>query len=408
MRGDDAICGMLFSYIDLEKRIREDHPLRVIRAIANVALKSLSGEFEKLYSPLGRESIPPERLLRALLLQAFYSIRSERQLVERIDHDLLFRWFVGLGIEDPVWDATTFTKNRDRLLEGDVAAQFLAAVLAQDKVKALLSSDHFSVDGTLLEAWASLKSFRPKDGSGDPPGPGRNGERDFHGEPRRNDTHVSTTDPETRLFRKGLGKEARLCFMGHALMENRNGLIVGVMTTTATGHAERWAALTLIEPHAATPQPVTLGADKGYDSADFVMALRDKAVTPHVAQHTSGRRSAIDEGTAGHPGYAISQRIRKRVEEAFGWAKTVAGLRKMRHRGLLKVDWQFTLAMAAYDLVRLPIARWGCLMSRHTYQTVYSCPARTHSTHRKMRLPPPCRSPRKPERAKTIFFSASC
>jgi transposase len=354
MRGDDAICGRLFSYIDLEKRIREDHPLRVIRAIANVALKSLSGEFEKLYSPLGRESIPPERLLRALLLQAFYSIRSERQLVERIDHDLLFRWFVGLGIEDPVWDATTFTKNRDRLLEGDIAAQFLAAVLAQDKVKALLSSEHFSVDGTLLEAWASLKSFRPKDGSGDPPGPGRNGERDFHGEPRRNDTHVSTTDPETRLFRKGLGKEARLCFMGHALMENRNGLIVGAVTTTATGHAERWAALTLIEPHAATPQPVTLGADKGYDSADFVMALRDKAVTPHVAQHTSGRRSAIDEGTAGHPGYAISQRIRKRVEEAFGWAKTVAGLRKMRHRGLLKVDWQFTLAMAAYDLVRLP------------------------------------------------------
>ena len=354
MRGDDAICGRLFSYIDLEKRIREDHPLRVIRAIANVALKSLSGEFEKLYSPLGRESIPPERLLRALLLQAFYSIRSERQLVERIDHDLLFRWFVGLGIEDPVWDATTFTKNRDRLLEGDIAAQFLAAVLAQDKVKALLSSEHFSVDGTLLEAWASLKSFRPKDGSGDPPGPGRNGERDFHGEPRRNDTPVSTTDPETRLFRKGLGKEARLCFMGHALMENRNGLIVGAVTTTATGHAERWAALTLIEPHVATPQPVTLGADKGYDSADFVMALRDKAVTPHVAQHTSGRRSAIDEGTAGHPGYAISQRIRKRVEEAFGWAKTVAGLRKMRHRGLLKVDWQFTLAMAAYDLVRLP------------------------------------------------------
>ena len=354
MRVDDAICGRLFSYIDLEKRIREDHPLRAIRAIANVALKSLSGEFAKLYSPLGRESIPPERLLRALLLQAFYSIRSERQLVERIDHDLLFRWFVGLGIEDPVWDATTFTKNRDRLLEGDIAAQFLAAVLAQDKVKALLSSEHFSVDGTLLEAWASLKSFRPKDGSGDPPGPGRNGERDFRGEPRRNGTHVSTTDPETRLFRKGLGKEARLCFMGHALMENRNGLIVGAVTTTATGHAERWAALTLIEPHAATLQPVTLGADKGYDSADFVMALRDKAVTPHVAQHTSGRCSAIDEGTAGHPGYAISQRIRKRVEEAFGWAKTVAGLRKMRHRGLLKVDWQFTLAMAAYDLVRLP------------------------------------------------------
>jgi transposase len=354
MRGDDAICGRLFSYINLEKRIRADHPLRVIRAVANMALKSLSGEFEKLYSPLGRGSIPPERLLRGLLLQAFYSIRSERQLVERIDHDLLFRWFVGLGIEDPVWDATTFTKNRDRLLEGDIAARFLAAVLAQDKVKALLSSEHFSVDGTLLEAWASLKSFRPKDGAGEPPDPGRNGQRDFRGERRRNDTHVSATDPEARLFRKGLGKEARLCFMGHALMENRNGLIVGAVATTASGHAERWAALALIEPHAETAPPVTLGADKGYDSADFVRVLRDRAVTAHVAQNTSGRRSAIDEGAAGHPGYAISQRLRKRVEEAFGWAKTVAGLRKMRHRGLLKIDWQFTLAMAAYDLVRLP------------------------------------------------------
>jgi len=205
-----------------------------------------------------------------------------------------------------------------------------------------------------LEAWASLKSFRPKDGSGDPPGPSRNSERDFHGEPRRNDTHVSTTDPEARLYRKGLGKEARLCFLGHALIENRNGLIVGALTTTASGHAERRAALALIEPHAATPQPVTLGADKGYDSADFVMALRDRAVSPHIAQNTSGRRSAVDDHTTRHPGYAISQRIRKRVEEAFGWAKTVAGLREMRHRGLLKVDWQFTLAMAAYDLVRLP------------------------------------------------------
>ena len=278
--------------------------------------------------------------MRALLLQAFYSIRSERQLVERIDHDLLFRWFVGLGIEDPVWDAASFTKNRDRLLEGDVAAQFLVAVLAQDKLKALLSSEHFSVDGTLLEAWASLKSFRAKDGSGDPPGPGRNGERDFHGEPRRNDTHVSTSDPDARLFRKGLGKEARLCFMGHALMENRNGLIVGAVTTTASGHAERGAALALIEPHADTPQPVTLGADKGYDSADFVTALRGQMVTPHVAQNRNGRRSAIDNHTASHPGYAISQRIRKRVEEAFGWAKTVASLRKMRHRGCSSMDLQ--------------------------------------------------------------------
>ena len=302
MRGDDAICGSLFSYIDLEKRVRADHPLRVIRQIANAALRSLSGEFQKLYSPIGRESIPPERLLRALLLQAFYSIRSERQLVERIDTDLLFRWFVGLGIEDAVWDATSFTKNRDRLLDGEVASQFLVAVLSQDKVKRLLSSEHFSVDGTLLEAWASPKSFRAKDGSGAPPGAGRNGERDFRGERRRNDTHGSTTDPDARLFRKGPGKEARLCFIGHALMENRNGLIVGAVTTRASGHAERLAALALIEPHAERPQPVTLGADKGYDTGDFVMELREKAITPHIAQNANGRRrSAIDGRTTRHP-----------------------------------------------------------------------------------------------------------
>ena len=354
MRGDDGICGSFFSYIDLEKRVRADHPLRLIRQIVNTALHALSGKFAKLYSPIGRVSIPPERLMRALLLQAFYSIRSERQLVDRLDHDLLFRWFVGLGIEDPVWDATTFTKNRDRLLEGEVAGQFLAAVLSQAKVKALLSSDHFSVDGTLLEAWASPKSFRPTDGSGDLPGPGRNGEQDLHGEQRTNDTHASTTDPDARLYRKGPGKEARLCFMGHALMENRNGLVIGAVTTRASGHAERLAALALIEPHADRPQPVTLGADKGYDTGDFVMELRDKAVTPHLAQNQSGRRSAIDRRTTRHPGYEISQRIRKRIEEVFGWAKTVAGWHKMRHRGLPKVDWQFTLAMAAYDLVRLP------------------------------------------------------
>ena len=354
MRGDDANKGSLFSYIDLEKRVRADHPLRLIREIANAALTSLSRDFAALYSPIGRESIPPERLLRGLLLQAFYSLRSERQLVERIDTDLLFRWFVGLGIEDPVWDATTFTKNRDRLLDGEVATKFLAAVLAHDKVKGLLSSEHFSVDGTLLEAWASPKSFRPKDGSGEPPGPGRNGGRDFHGEKRRNDTHASTTDPDARLFRKGPGKEARLVFMGHALMENRNGLIVDAVTTRASGHAERLAALALIAPRCDRPNAITLGGDKGYDTADFVMELRERAVTPHVARNQSGRRSAIDGRTTRHPGYDISQRIRKRIEEAFGWAKTVAGLRKMRHRGLPKVGWQFTLAMAAYNLIRLP------------------------------------------------------
>jgi transposase len=354
MRGRDDGNGSLFSYVDLEQRVRPDHPLRVIRAIANASLQALSAEFDALYSPFGRESIPPERLVRALLLQAFYSIRSERQLVERIEYDLLFRWFVGLGIDEVVWDATTFTKNRDRLLDGDVAAKFLSAVLSQSRVKRLLSSEHFSVDGTLIEAWASPKSFKPKDGSGEPPGPGRNGERDFHGERRTNDTHASSTDPDARLYRKGRGKEAKLSFMGHALMENRNGLIVGAVATRASGHAERLAALALIEPHAERPQPITLGGDKNYDTKDFVMELRERAVTPHVAQNDTNRRSAIDGRTTRHPGYAVSMRIRKRIEEAFGWAKTVAGLRKMRHRGLPKVDWQFTLAMTAYNLIRLP------------------------------------------------------
>ena len=314
----------------------------------------MSGEFDVLYPPTGRDSIPPERLLRALLLQAFYSIRSERQLVERIDFDLLFRWFVGLGVDDPVWDATTFTKNRDRLLDGEVAARFLATVLAQPKVSALLSTEHFSVDGTLLEAWASTKSFRPKDGSGPPPDAGRNGEQDFRGQKRSNDTHASTTDPDARLYRKGPGKEAKLCFMGHALMENRNGLIVDALATRASGYAERLAALHLVEPSADRPRQVTLAGDKGFDTQDFVTELREINVIPHVAQNTSRRRSAIDGRTTRHPGYAVSQRIRKRIEEAFGWAKTVAGLRNARHRGLAKVDWQFTFAMAAYNLVRLP------------------------------------------------------
>ena len=335
-------------------QVRADHPLQVIRSVVNATLADLSAAFDALYSPFGRESIPPERLLRALLLQAFYSIRSERQLVERIEFDLLFRWFVGLGVDDPVWDATTFTKNRDRLLEGDVALKFLAVVLAQPRVKALLSTEHFSVDGTLLEAWASTKSFRPKDGSAPPPGAGRNGDQDFHGQKRSNETHASTTDPDARLYRKGRGKEAKLAFMGHALMENRNGLIVGAVATRASGHAERLAALHLMEPHAERPQKVTLAGDKGFDTQDFVAELREINVTPHVAQNTNGRRSAIDGRTTRRPGYAVSLRIRKRIEEAFGWAKTVAGLRKARHRGLPKIDWQFTLAMAAYNLVRLP------------------------------------------------------
>jgi IS5 family transposase len=289
------------------------------------------------------------------LSQAMWTVPcSERQLVERIEFDLLFRWFVGLGVDDAVWDATTFTKNRDRLLAGDVAVKLLATVLAQPKVKALLSDEHFSVDDTLIEAWASTKSFRPKDGSGPPPDAGRNGGQDFHGQRRSNDTHASTTDPDARLYRKGRGKEAKLCFMGHALMENRHGLIVGAAATRASGHAERLAALHLVEPHADRPQRITLGGDKGFDTQDFVAELREVNVTPHVAQNTNGRRSAIDGRTTRHPGYAVSQRIRKRIEEAFGWAKTVAGLRKARHRGLPRIDWQFTLAMAAYNLIRLP------------------------------------------------------
>jgi transposase len=356
MRGVDERTGELFSYVDLEARVRPDHPLRAIRAIANEALTVLQREFAVLYAPrLGRPSIPPEKLLRAMLLQALYSIRSERQLMERLDYDLLFRWFVGLGIDEAVWDHSTFSKNRDRLLDGEIAAKFLAAVLAQPKVKKLLSTDHFSVDGTLIEAWASMKSFKPKDGAGDPPADGgRNAETDFRGERRSNETHASTTDPDARLYRKGSGKEARLCFLGHALMENRSGLVVGACLTRADGHAERVAALALIEPYADRPRAITLGADKGFDAEDFVNELRAMRVTPHVAQNTSGRRSAIDGRTTRHAGYALSQRIRKRIEEAFGWIKTVAGQAKTRFRGVARVELAFTFAAAAYNLVRLP------------------------------------------------------
>jgi transposase len=319
----------------------------------NGALAGLSGEFDALYATgFGRPSIPPERLLRALLLQAFYGIRSERQIMERLEFDLLFRWFVGLGVDDAAWDQTTFSKNRDRLLAGDVAARFLAAVLADPKVKRLLSTEHFSVDGTLIEAWASMKSFRPKDGSGEPPAAGKNGERDFHGETRSNVTHMSTTDPDARLLRKSAGQEAKLCFMGHALMENRNGLVVDALLTYADGHAERIAALAMIEPRADRPGRITLGADKGYDAEDFVNELRSMNVAPHVAAKARG--SAIDGRTTHHASYRASQIVRKRIEEAFAWAKAAAGFARTRHRGLGRVGWQFTLAMAAYNLVRLP------------------------------------------------------
>ena len=356
MRGGDNRTGKLFSYVDLEARVRRDHPLRAIRTIVNEALSALEREFAGLYSPIGRPSIPPEKLLRAMLLQAFYSIRSERLLMERLEYDLLFRWFVGIGVDDAAWDHSVFSKNRDRLLEGDIAAKLLAAVLAQSKVKKLLSSDHFSVDGTLIEAWASMKSVKPKDGSGEPPtqGGGRNAEADFHGQKRSNDSHASTTDPDARLYRKGKGKETKLCFIGHGLMENRHGLLVDACLTQADGHAERVAALHMIEPRADRPTAITLGADKAYDAEDFVNELRSMKVTAHVAQNTSGRSSAIDGRTTRHGGYAVSQRIRKRIEEAFGWIKTIAGQEKSRFRGRDRVGWAFTFAAAAYNLVRLP------------------------------------------------------
>jgi transposase len=330
--------------------------LRAIRLLVNAALDRLSSAFLAIYADTGRPSIPPEKLLRAMLLQAFYSIRSERLLMERLEYDLLFRWFVGIGVDDAAWDHSVFSKNRDRLLEGDIAAKFLAAVLAQPKVKKLLSSDHFSVDGTLIEAWASMKSVKPKDGSAEPPvqGGGRNAEANFHGQKRSNDTHASTTDPDARLYRKGKGKETKLCFIGHGLMENRHGLLVDACLTLADGHAERVAALHMIEPRADRPTAITLGADKAYDAEDFVNELRSMNATPHVAQNTSGRSSAIDGRTTRHGGYAVSQRIRKRIEEAFGWIKTIAGQEKTSFRGRDRVAWAFTFAAAAYNLVRLP------------------------------------------------------
>ena len=361
MRGSDERTGSLFSYVVLESRVRGDHPLRTIRAIANAALNDLSQAFDELYTDFGRPSIAPERLLRAMLLQAFYGIRSERQLMERLEFDLLFRWFVGLGVDDPVWDHSTFSKNRDRLLEGEIAAKFLAAVLAQRQVKQLLSSDHFSVDGTLIEAWASIKSFRRKDGGDDDhQGPGRNAERNFHKEKRSNETHQSTTDPQARLYKKGDGQPAKLCYMGHALMENRHGLAVGGGVSQATGMAERETALDLIDGRGRRGRRITLGADKAYDVEQFVHDLRDRSVTPHIAidGHLSKtgkrRKTAVDGRTTRHVGYELSQRCRKRIEEVFGWIKCSAGLAKVKLRGRDRVDAAFTLALVAYNLIRLP------------------------------------------------------
>lgn len=358
MRGEDQNQQAMFSYISPEARVPKDHPLRPIRIMVDNALVDLTPLFKEMYSHTGRPSIPPEKLLRALLLQILYSIRSERMLVEQLDYNLLFRWFVGLSMDDKVWDHSTFSKNRDRLIAHDVATQFFVTIRQLAEKADLLSNEHFSVDGTLIEAWASMKSFRPKgDQDQDPPSAGgRNAEVDFKGQTRKNDTHQSTTDPDCRLLRKGKGKEAKLCFMGHALMENRNGLVVDSRLTQATGTAEREAALEMVEDIPGTRR-VTLAADKNYDTAEFVEKLRGLNATPHVAQ--KARRSAIDQRTTRHAGYQTSQKVRKRVEEIFGWMKTAGLLRKTRHRGLERVECTFTLAAAAYNLVRMRNLIWA-------------------------------------------------
>jgi len=357
MRGEDRTSGALFSYVDIEARIPARHPLRAMVRVTNTALAELDRAFSALYEGCGRPSIPPERLLRAALLQLLYSIRSERQLVERLEFDLLFRWFVGLSVDEKVFDASTFSKNRDRLLTHAVAQGFLSSLLGLPEVKGLLSAEHFSVDGTLLKAWASTKSFRPKDGSGDPPQPGRNGEAKFRKTKRSNDTHASTTDKDARLYRKGDGQESRLGYLGHALMENRNGLVVAADATLATGTAEREAAARMSE---RLPEGATLGADKNYDAEAFVEGLKARRIEPHVAINgtvsTNGvaRKTAVPPEVAASLRYAISQRLRKRIEECFGWSKTVGGLTQLKVRGLDKVRAVFVFAVAAYNIVRLP------------------------------------------------------
>ncbi len=353
MRGYDTQQDTLFSTVSPAQRVPKDHPLRPIRQMVDEALKALDVEFDALYAELGRDSIPPEKLLRAQLLMPLYTIRSERQLVEQLDYNLLFRWFVGFSLDDKVWHHSTFTKNRNRLLEGEVAHKFFARVPERAKAADLLSKEHFSVDGTLIEALASLKSYRPKDEE-EPPaqGGGRNPSIDFKGEKRSRDTHESKTDPDARLFRKSNGTAARLCYMGHLLMENRHGLVVDAKVTQATGKAEREAAADMIEALSGTHR-VTVGADKNHDTKGFVEKMRDANATPHVAQNDTNRSSAIDGRTTRHPGYKTSQTIRKRIEECFGWAKTIGGLRKSRFVGREKLDFQFVLTMAAYNLVRM-------------------------------------------------------
>src|SRR5215475_6474328 len=353
MRGDDRQQADMYSYLSPEQRVREDHPLRKIRAMADEALKNMSERFDGMYAKTGRPSIPPEKLLRAQLIQMLYSVRSERLLMEEIDYSMLFRWFVGMNLDEPVWDVTVFTKNRNRLLEGDVAREFLREVVAQAQAKGLTSDEHFTVDGTLVEAWASLKSFHRKDEKKTPPDDPSNPMVNCHGENRRNDTHESTTDPDALLARKGNGKEAKLSYNGNLLTENRNGLIVTTEVFQANGTAERDAALVMLE-QIPGGERVTVGGDKGYDTRDFVAECRNMNVTPHVAQNTKrSGGSAIDGRTTRHGGYDVSQKKRKRIEECFGWLKTIALMRKVRHRGLEKVGWVFTFAAAAYNLLRM-------------------------------------------------------
>jgi transposase len=348
MRGNDPKQDGMFSYVSPEQRVPAEHPLRPLRAMVDGILKEMSPRFAKLYADRGRPSIPPERLLRALLVQILYTVRSERLLMEQLNYNLLFRWFVGMGMDEVVWHHAVFSKNRERLLNEEVAEVFFQRVL--ERAKPYLSDEHFTVDGTLIEAWASHKSFRRKDGGEPPSGSGR--DVDFHGEKRSNETHQSTTDPDARLYRKSKGSEAKMSYLGHALMENRHGLLVNTMVTLADGTAERDAALLMASQIAGVKQ-VTLGGDKNYDTQELVRDLREMKVTPHVAQNNTNRRSAIDGRTTQHAGYAISQKKRKRIEESFGWMKTIGMLKKVKLRGLEKVSWLFTFVAAVYNLYRL-------------------------------------------------------
>jgi transposase len=352
MRGDADQQATMLTVITPDAKVPKDHPIRVIKPIVDRALLELSPIFNRMYAKMGRPSIPPEHLLKAQLLMAFFSVPSARRFCEQLEYNLLFKWFLDLNVDDPAFDASTFSKNQERLLQHDVAAQFLVAVSTEAQRRQLLSSDHFTVDGTLLQAWASLKSVRPRDDDSAPPSGSRNRDVDYRGQRRSNQTHASTTDPEARLARKGDGQETKLCFAGHVLMENRNGLVVDVLVTQATGSAERDAAVQMLDRRRGRRR-ITVAADKGYDTTDFIAALRARRVTPHVAQHTTRRRSRIDARVTRHPGYALSQRVRKRVEEIFGWVKTVGGGRKLRYIGVARNQQWATITAAAYNLVRM-------------------------------------------------------